>query len=587
MIEIKTNSFKILSIIILIGVLSASGDAAPTRMEFVLDMVHNNPGEAPYITKYNNPDYLQSEGFTGAVTHWHVNCAIDYSSTEPGLVSGDEEVWIKHHAEKIDSCLSEFVKHGIKVYPFTDFIVFPQSFWERYGSQIGDVSIHKPDINSPVTQRLLKEQIEEIFNRFPNLDGLTLRFGETYLHDTPWHLGNSPIGENEIEDHVSLIELLKEEICEKRGKVLLYRTWDFGYKFHNNPGYYLAITNRIEPNDKLFFSIKYQQDDYHRMTPFNPTLGIGKHRQIVESQSRMEAYGKGAHPYYVASGVINGWPETKKEIEFGTHRFTGRETPEGSPRGVADVLGSGLISGIMTWSNGGGWQGPYIKHEIWTDLNTLVVAKWAQNPTKSERELFYQTCKELGFSDSDTKIMREIAELSIEGVRKGQLNSFVSNDVWWCRDEFFNVAQCRKSIIEASEQNMMDEILGEKKEAVEIWSRIEELSKSIICENDSKMREAVRVSCTYGRIKYELINKMWILMYEKYNVDTNGSLDNDKVIRTLADYDRLWGEWRELERGSDVCPSLYSDMAFRNTYENSIGELVNWFKAEIDGKLSF
>lgn len=28
------------------------------------------------------------------------------------------------------------------------------------------------------------------------------------------------------------------------------------------------------------------------MTPFNPTLGIGKHQQIVESQSRMEAMEK-------------------------------------------------------------------------------------------------------------------------------------------------------------------------------------------------------------------------------------------------------------------------------------------------------
>ncbi len=580
MINIEYNSFKMLSMMLFICALSVSCKS-DRGMEFVLDMVHNNPGEAPYITKYNNPEYLHSKGFTGAVTHWHVNCGIDYSNTEPGVVSGDEARWIKHHAEKIDSCLDEFVRHDVKVYPFTDFVVFPKSIWDKYGSQIGDVSRHKPDINSPVTRRLLTEQIDEIFRRFPNLDGLTLRFGETYLHDTPWHLGNSPIGENDIEDHVTLIKLLRKEICEKRGKVLFYRTWDFGYKFHNSPEYYLSVTDRIEPHEKLLFSIKYQQDDYHRMTPFNPTLGIGKHRQIVESQSRMEAYGKGAHPYYVASGVINGWPETENEIEFGTHRFTGRRTPEGSPRGVSEVLESGLISGVMTWSNGGGWQGPYIKHEIWTDINTLVMSKWAHDTTKSECELFNQTCKELGFSDSDTKIMREIAELSVEGVRKGQLNSYVSNDVWWSRDEFFNVAQCRKSITEAYEQNLMDSILEEKNDAVEIWNRIEELSKSMACKNDSEMREAIEVSCTYGRIKYELINKMWTLMSEKYRADIDGNFDKVKVKETLADYDRLWDEWRELKRSSDLCATLYTDMAFRNSHKNSIGELVEWFRGEI------
>lgn len=580
MIQIKYYSFRLLPMIFCICALSAYCKAGQ-GMEFVLDMVHNNPGEPPYITKYNDPAYLHLKGFTGAVTHWHVNCGIDYSNTEPGLVSGDEERWIKQHAEKIDSCLSEFVKHGVKVYPFTDFVVFPKSIWDKYGNQLGDVATHKPNINNPITQRLIREQIDEIFNRFPNLDGLTLRFGETYLHDTPWHLGNSPIGENEIEDHVTLINLLRDEICEKRGKVLFYRTWDFGYKFHNSPEYYLAITDKIVPHEKLLFSIKYQQDDYHRMTPFNPTLGIGKHRQIVESQSRMEAYGKGAHPYYVASGVINGWPETINEIEFGTHRFTGRALPVNYPRGVADVLDSELISGVMTWSNGGGWQGPYIKHEIWTDINTLVMSKWAQNPEKSEYELFNQTCEELGFSVSDTKIIREIAELSIEGVRKGQLNSYVSNDVWWSRDEFFNVAQCRKSITEAYQRNLMDSILEEKNEAVNIWNRIEQLSKIIVCKEDSVMREAIVVSCTYGRIKYELINKMWTLMSEKYLNDTCGNYDKNKVAKILSDYEHLWIEWRDLERNSDLCATLYTEMAFRNKNEDSIGELVNWFRTNL------
>lgn len=45
---------------------------------FHMDMVHNNPGEKPYITKYNAPVFLKEQGFNGAVTHWHINCAIIY-----------------------------------------------------------------------------------------------------------------------------------------------------------------------------------------------------------------------------------------------------------------------------------------------------------------------------------------------------------------------------------------------------------------------------------------------------------------------------------------------------------------------------
>jgi hypothetical protein len=102
-----------------------------------------------------------------------------------------------------------------------------------------------------------------------------LRFGETYLHDTPYHLGGSPINNDDrlsIADHILLINILRDEVCVKRNKKLFYRTWDFGYRFHNNPDYYLAVTNAIEIHPNLFFSIKYQQGDFHRMTPFNPCL---------------------------------------------------------------------------------------------------------------------------------------------------------------------------------------------------------------------------------------------------------------------------------------------------------------------------
>lgn len=130
----------------------------------------------------------------------------------------------------------------------------------KYGDELrGNVSVtekspkNKPDIRSKITQKLLRAQIEGIFNRFPDIDGITLRFGETYLHDTPFHLGNSPIrsGNDEIEDHILLINILREEICVKRNKKLFYRTWDFGYKFHNNPQFYLSVTNNVEPHPNL------------------------------------------------------------------------------------------------------------------------------------------------------------------------------------------------------------------------------------------------------------------------------------------------------------------------------------------------
>ena len=404
-----------------------------------------------------------------------------------------------------------------------------------------------------------------IRDSFPSLDGLTLRFGETYLHDTPFHLGGSPVrnGEIGIEDHILLLNILREEICVKRNKKLFYRTWDFGYNFHTNPQYYLAVTNQIEPHPNLIFSIKYQQDDYHRMTPFNPTLGIGKHQQIVESQSRMEAYGKGAHPYYTAKGVIEGWPETKYEILFGEHRFTGKKNSPELPRGIKDILSTERLQGIMTWSNGGGWQGPYITHEIWTDLNTYIVSHWAQNTRATEEELFYQFTDSLKFDLFNADIFRQIAILSIEGVRKGHCNSYTRNDVWWTRDEFFSVVANVDIIRNILKKGLQEKVLAEKTEATAIWLQIEALSKQLTCI-DKDLQEAIKVSCTYGRIKYQLIEQMWKIMIVEEKYQQNIPFNTQEVNEIIDKYDSLWKEWKLLKESSPWCATLYTDMAFRN-----------------------
>jgi hypothetical protein len=89
------------------------------------------------------------------------------------------------------------------------FIVFPESIWKKYGREITgagkvegtggeDGRARKPDMQSKRTQELLRAQIAGIFDRFPQLDGLVLRFGETYLHDTPYHRGGGPIRGGEL-----------------------------------------------------------------------------------------------------------------------------------------------------------------------------------------------------------------------------------------------------------------------------------------------------------------------------------------------------------------------------------------------------
>lgn len=289
------------------------------------------------------------------------------------------------------------------IYAFIDVLVVPKPLLEKYGKEMtvkGRLSITKPK-----TQQVLRTQIDELFKRFPSLTGLVIRFGETYLHDTPYHKGNRPA--HSPEDHTILINLLREEVCVKRKKMLFYRTWDFGH-FHTRPSFYLAATNPVPPHSNLLFSIKHTNSDFLRGVGLNQTLGIGKHNQIIEvSANQAGCYGKNSHPYYIGQGVLEGWEE------LGAKR-----------KGILSLRDNPRIKGLWTWSAGDGWEGPYITNEFWVNLNTYVIAQYAQHPWKTEKELFqnYATTV-LKLSPKDCVKFRELCLLATSAVFQPAIES--------------------------------------------------------------------------------------------------------------------------------------------------------------------
>ena len=528
---------------------AAPAPGEPAARPFVLDMVHHNPGEPETKSMFLDPALLRSWGFDGNVPRVFVQCAVTFDTFDPATfpVRSEGRAWVEANATKLDALFKSMNDAGQPCYPSTDFIVLPKSLVEKYKAEICDDK-GRVDISRPKTREILRAEIDEIFRRFPTLAGLTVRHGETYLHDNPHHTGGNPILHG-ADSHVALINLLREELCVKRGKRLLYRTWDFG-QLHDRPDYYLSVTDRIEPHPRLFFSIKYQLGDFHRLSRFNPCLGIGRHPQVVEVQCQMEAYGKGAFPYYTAQGAIEGWEEYASAPR---------------PRGIRDLVGTPHLAGVWTWSRGGGWGGPRIPDEFWCELNTYVVAKWAQNPARTEQEVFNEFAREIaGIRDTqDLARFRRLALLSAAAVLRSQ-NSLVHKlDVWWNRDEFFaDLGPDLKKIAAAGET---DAFLAEKAESVAMWREIESLARELRLP-DARRAEFVRVSSTYGRIKAEIIEQMCrALLFDLAAPATGDAAAGTKtrVASAITRYDALWTEWRRLRADHpDTCPSLYTDRAF-------------------------
>lgn len=541
-----------------------------TPLSYILDMVHDNPGEPATNSKYTDPDFLQECGFTGMIPQWYIQCGITYDSFEKNVIpdGSEERDWILKKQKNIREKLKEAVEADIAVYPFTDVFVIPTLLMDKYRSEIiGDN--HKPDIHKLLTQKLIRIQIREIFQTFPELQGIVIRFGETYLQNTPYHSGNNPNQENVkgpdgiitdtlgIQGHIKLLNILREEVCVKLNKKVFYRTWDFGW-LHTNRERYLKITDAIEPHPNLIFSIKYSNGDFHRMTPFNQTLGYGKHPYIVEFQGQPEYVGKGAFPVYMFGGMLRGYEENSND----------------SPKGMEDLKNDPHFVGLWTWSRGGGWRGPYIKNELFCDINTRAAVLWAMDRSLSEDEVLNATLRILGVESKSIKDFKRILKLAERGVLRGHYTKLDNSglNVWWTRDQFISDASSLDEMMERTVRGVdglnKKKVLGEKMKGVAIWKKIEKISKNIRMKNPID-EEYVRVGASYGRILHEIYAELFhIYVYLKEyelrgELSIDFALEKEKLRCHIAHYDVLWKEFKELETTyPTVCASLYEPNGF-------------------------
>ncbi len=511
----------------------------------LLNLVHHNPGEPLFTSRFTQPTYLKELGYKTQVIKREIQCGVTYDKHPEYAVPYEsaEREWIERHAASLKVQMKQIKDAGLQNIPFTDMLVLPQSLMNKYKKEITNEYGHIT-ISKQRTQDILKAQIEELFWRFPELDGLIIRHGETYLHDTPMHVGGSPA--RSPEEHAIFINILREELCVKRGKTLIYRTWDFS-NLHTLPSVYNAAMSQVEPHDNLYISIKHTTRDFYRGQPFNPNIGVGNLQQIVEvSTNQAGCYGKCAHPYYIGRGVIDGWCEM----------------PADQKKGLRDLYANKNVRGFWTWTWGDGWGGPYFDNELWIKLNEYVIRTFTLTPERSEEEIFNEyASKVLKLSKQDVKRFRELNLLSEEAAYYGQSTKLFPHFIWHSRDQYFGCLHLENAV----KKGVVDEALREKHENLKRWYRIEELAREIKL-SDPYDQEFMEVSTTYGRIKYELYEQMWIMEMMIAERVVNGTpIDRERAAAAISAYDNKFAEWRKLKSDHVCCPTLYIDYRVTHT----------------------
>lgn len=521
-----------------------AGAAQGRRLPWILDMVQSNPGEAVMLSSFNDAHKLARYGYNGQVVNeWTPpGTAVTFDSLNPQVFpqGSDERVWVLANAGRIDARIRQIHEAGLKALYFEDIITFPQNLVSIYHDQITD-SQGRINLDFPMTQQILRAQLNEVFDRFGDLDGLVVRTGESYLFDVPYFTGNNPITRGAA-SHLILLGILRDEVCVKRGKLVFYRTWSFD-GFGTDPSYYLSVAGNIEPHPNLIFSVKHTKGDFWRTIPFNPTIGIGPHPQIVEIECQREYEAKGATPDYVLNGVIDGFEEY-------------RGSPP--PTGLADVADNPVFQGIWTWSRGGGWRGPYIPDEMWCDLNTYVASHWAQNVHRTEAGVFGEYMDSAGLRGAGRDRFRRLALASATGVLHGHYSTlFQLSSLTWTRDQFLGGSdkELGGDFATIYAKGLVDAVIAEKAGAVATWQQVADLAQQITLP-DPAAQQYLRVSSQYGLLLYSVIYHGWAVMLKGYQGDRTGQYDTAAIRQHLAAYDQAWAAYQDLAR-QPFCPTLY------------------------------
>ena len=520
--------------------LFATATALSAGNPLLIDMVHNNPGEKPFVTHYNDPAFLRKLGY-GAKTFELFEGAqfgIDWSSVDPDIFPAGSpgRAWVAAKAAELDQLYSAAKAAGLDVYCHTDMVVLPKRLVENYhlGATFGDVS-------NPETQKYLRLAIDQMFQRFPQLDGLVVRIGETYLQGAPYHQGAIKNKSNPEKTIIPLMQLLRDEVCVKLHKKVFFRSW---MSFDTDQAVYEKVSVGVEPHPNLYIVVKHCEGDFHRGNPFSKVLGVGRHRQLVEVQCQREYEGKGAYPNYIAHGVIEGFEENPGQS-------------------LRKLWSNPLIAGLSTWSRGGGWKGPYITNEMWCDLNVYVLAKWVQNPARSEEAIFNEYCAQVLKLDAEnTQKFRRLCLLSADAVYRGIRSTHNDITPWWTRDQYIGRPPLPSS------PEALQRVLAEKDESVRMWTEIVSLANAIRFP-DPKIHEYVVTSAQYGRDVYRIYQL-------GFQLAALGPLttpaDKAKAAPLLRDYDQIWADYRQLPQEHSSCATLYTDRAFDE--KPGIGEMV-------------
>ncbi len=486
-----------------------------------------NPGEPAVESRYNDCRELAALGYNGLVLY--ETTALSGVPSPDVVGSGELRRWVGHHFDSVSQSIEQAHGAGLAVYLFYDVLVLARDLVERQVTAL--TCRNRPTVLCPASERALDESaasLEAMLTRWPEVDGIVLRLGDTDAGRLPHVIGNdlytphcSRCSQYGRADRiVAAVERFHRLVVEQRHKPLIVRAWNVRPNgLHDSAELAARVFERLPgagdgaegngdgrgaaEDPRFVLSFKFTQTDFWRYQRWNPSsLAAGRLPIVYELQCQREFEGKGGIPNWQVGLWRDGAPES---------------VAAGDVRGLAEASKRVNLAGLWAWVRGGGWGGPFVKNEAWIDANVFAVPKLAQNPEAEPAALARQWIeRRLNIHDEEVvACLMRVLEVSPELVRQAfYIGPYAEakQDPWhpnadWISDDLLD-AEAAWRMVQRLPESRLDEVIREKEQAVEGAARLRaELSHLVNDQNRGTLEPLVN-TLVYAESLFEAIRDL-------------------------------------------------------------------------------
>ncbi len=473
-----------------------------------------NPGEPQVHSRYQDPAQLKALGYNGLVIY--ESTALSGIQNIDAIGSDELRRWVNARVDHIGQTIQAAQDAGLSVYLSYDVLVLPVHAVERNVN--GLCCKGRPQTLCPASDQAIELSVaglESLLTRWPKIDGIVLRFGDTDAQRLLHLIGNDLYSPHcprcsqfgRADRVTTFIKRFHELVVEGQDKRLIVRAWNVRPGgMHDVPDVAKRIVGNLpgDPkDDRLVLSFKFTQTDFWRYQRWNPSsLLCGDRPILYELQCQREFEGKGGIPNWQAPLWRDGCPEV------GQH--------EGEVHGLAEASGRVNLAGLWAWVRGGGWGGPFVKNEHWIDANVFAVPLLADDPRADLRGLAERWAQDrLGIDNESSAPIVELLEESAEFIRQAfYLGPFASGraNPWhpnadWIQDDLLDTRSAWR-IIQNLGGGQLEELINEKEAAAEAIGRHRAALQQVVSDRRHRELEPLLNSLLYAESFFEALRDM-------------------------------------------------------------------------------